>query len=232
VTLRRNRFQNLTLGVLGVAAIQTLRLEDNDAVGCSGGYWFGLPGLRTPTDPKAQPLFQAFTAATAFTEFFVINAIAPSFPTPPNAVASAPGGEAALFVSGNQVEPPTAAQGSTSALVILGNRGPVEAADVGVSTIVANNRLRSRCVAQIPTAFISTGVVDRCAVTGNLILSELVPGADSGPSLWLVPDPISGAAPMLTATGNVLQGRTTLQEISRAGDTPAEFWANLNAQSF
>jgi hypothetical protein len=230
--VRRNRFVNLTLGFFGVAGVQTLRLDDNDATACRGGLWLGFPGWRTPTDPKAQPLFQQWTSASSFTELSVISAIGFSFPPPSGAAAMPSTGPSTVFVTGNQVEPPAVAGASTAALVILANLAPVQGADTSVSMVVANNRLRSWSVTQTPAAFVSTGAPDRCAITGNLILSEPTPGTDSGASLWLVPDPISGAAPMVTATGNVLQGRTTLQEISRAGDSQPEVWANLNAQSF
>lgn len=81
--VRRNRFAGLTLGLFGVCSVDTLRLEDNDAKSCLGGYWLGLAGWRTPTDPKAQPLFQQWSAASGFTEFTLVSAVGFSFPPSP-----------------------------------------------------------------------------------------------------------------------------------------------------
>src|SRR6202012_5167465 len=110
----------------------------------------------------------------------------------------------------------------------LANRTVAQGTDTSASLIIANNRLRSRSGPQAATAFIATQAAERCAVSGNLILSEGGLGTDPGPSLWLVPDSVSNGVQLLTIVGNVLQGRTELNDLLRPGFTPST-WVTFSA---
>jgi hypothetical protein len=235
--LSNSTFVNLTMALYGMADIDTLRLQDNDVLQCIGGFWVQLIGWQVPEDPKAASLFSPVWPATeAFTERLLLDVVGLTYPLPQGGMSGAVGtvaaGPTSLFIIGNQVEPvPATVKGST-ALLILGNRPVTQVADSSVSLVIANNRLRSRSGPQAPTVLLLTPEQEHCAITGNLILRENAPGSDPGPSLWLVPDSISLGTPgtqLLSVVGNVLQGRSDLAELMRAGVTPPQTWAVYNA---
>ena len=232
--LRDNDFTNLTLPLYAVASPQTLRIEDNNAAQCIGGFWLQVAGWLPPHDPKAAELFTSTWQQTEnFEERLLLDALGAAYPLPQGSAARpAPLpdlGPASIFVTGNQVEPVPVTRSGTTALLILANRAPSEAGDTGVSLIVANNRLRGRSGPQTPTVLLLMPQQQRCAITGNLIFSEPSRGADPGPSLWLVPDSISNGTELLSVVGNVIQGRSDLGSLPRTGVAPPQTWVTYNA---
>jgi hypothetical protein len=230
-TLRNNSFVNLTLALYARAGTQTVRIEGNNSADCLGGFWLIVPDSQTPSDPKAASLFtEMLQAASSFTELPLQVAVGLSLPLPDGVVEGEPAvvGPSSIFVLGNQIEPVPVSGNGTASLLILANRALADGADASTSLIIANNRLRSRSGPQTATAFICTQAAERCAISGNLILSESAQGSDPGPSLWLVPDSISNGVQLLTIVGNVLQGRSDLNDLLRPGVTPST-WVTYNA---
>jgi len=232
-TLSDNRFENLTLATYAIAQIDQLRLEDNDARGAIGGYWLLFNDWREPVDAKSQSMLAPpWAAARDCVEVQMIEALALAFPMPAGIGALGdlpPVGPATLFVTANQMEPAPVSVSGTSALLLFANRAAVDGVDTSASLIVAHNRLRTRSGPAAPTALINTSRDERCAVTGNLVLSETSRGADPGPSLWLVPDGVSDGVSLVSVTGNVVQGRSNLGELTRAGVAPPQSWVLYNA---
>ena len=240
-SLRNNTFSNLTMAVYGVVDTDTLRLQDNEASQCVGGFWLQLTGWNPPDDPKANQLFlQGWTPTAGFAEKFILDVVGSTYPFPQDATVGVArigsAGPISLFVIGNQVEPMPAPGNGSAALLILGNLPvPVSPpADTRVSLLISNNRLRTRT--HSPVALLLVPEEVRCAVTGNLILNELFAnftgfGFTYGPSLWLMP---GGAIPnttSLTVVGNVLQGSSDLAVLTRTdipAGTPAD-WTTYNA---
>ena len=233
-SLRDNAFSNLTMALYGIADAHTLRLQDNHAAQCIGGFWLQLTGWHTPQDPKAASLFTPmWQNAQAFAERLMLDAIGLTYPLPPGTATEAPptlaSGPASLFVLGNQVEPVPSTRDGSTALPDPGQSRSQRDADTSVSLLIASNRLRSRSGPQAPTALLLVPEQERCAITGNLILSETAPNSDPGPSLWLVPDTLANGSELLSVVGNVLQGRSDLSTLTRVGLTPAQSWAVYNA---
>jgi hypothetical protein len=214
------------------AITQTVRIEGNNSAACLGGFWLVEPDSQTPSDPKAASLFtEMLQAASSFTELPLQILVGLSLPLPDGVIEEGPvaQGPSSIFVLGNQIEPVPISGNGTASLLILANRAlAADGADTSTSLIIANNRLRSRSGPQAATAFIATQAAERCAISGNLILSESGQGTDPGPSLWLVPDSISNGVQLLTVVGNVLQGRSDLNDLSRVGVTPST-WVTYNA---
>ena len=233
-SLRDSTFTNLTMALYGLADMGTLRLQDNGVAQCTAGFWLLLAGWQEPSDPKALQLFdEVWTETVMFDEFLILDAMGLIYPPPAGAASGAPPDvvsvPTSLFINGNQVEPvPQTANGS-SALLILGNRPVSQTADTSVSLLISGNRLRSRSGPQAATALLLVPEQERCAISGNLILSENSGTADAGPSLWLVSDSISKGTELLSVVGNVLQGRSDLATLTRTGITPAQSWAVYNA---
>ena len=232
--LSDNSFDNLTMAFYGTASADNLRIEDNNATQCIGGFWLQFTGWKAPQDPEAQKLFTPVWQETeAFEERLLLDAIGLTYPLPTNLEVTIGNlgdvGPASLFVTGNQVEPVSVESNGTTALLILANLATVASADTSVSLVAANNRLRSRSGPQSPTALLLLQEQQRCSITGNLFLSENSHGADPGPSLWLVPDGISKGTSLLAVVGNVLQGRSDLNNLHRTGVTPPQTWALYNA---
>jgi hypothetical protein len=232
-TLRGNSFDNLTMALYGIADAGTMRIEQNAATACLGGFWLQLIGWLTPSDPKAAELFNSVWQATeAFTELQLLDGIGPIYPLPQGYSASsqAPAANpASFFVLGNQVEPVPAGRAGSTALLLLANLAASSSADTSVSLVIANNRLRSRCGPGPAAALLLVPAEERTAITGNLILTETPQGVEPGPSLWLVPDSLTTGSELLSVVGNVMQGRSNLSEIFRAGLTPSQTWVIYNA---
>jgi hypothetical protein len=168
----------------------------------------------------------------AFIELRLLDGIGPIYPlpqgcsAPTRTLATDP---ASFFVLSNQIEPVPADRAGTTALMMLSNRAASSSADASVSLVIANNRLRSRCGPAAATALLLVPAEERTALTGNLILAETPKSADPGPSLWLVPDLLTTGSELLSVVGNVIQGRSNLSDITRAGLTPAQTWVLYNA---
>jgi hypothetical protein len=240
-SLRNNTFSNLTMAVYGVIDTDTLKLQDNEAWQCVGGFWLQLTGWNLPEDSKANQLFlQGWTPTAGFAEKFILDVVGSTYPFPQDATAGGArigsAGPISLFVAGNQVEPMPASGNGSAALLILGNLPvPVSPpAETSVSLLISNNRLRTRSAS--PGALLLVPEAARCAVTGNLVLNELFAnftgfGFTYGPSLWLAPGGAIPSTTLLTVVGNVLQGSSDLAELTRTGipaGTPAD-WTTYNA---
>lgn len=232
-TLRDSRFDNLTMALYGLADTDALRMQDNDVGQCIGGFWLQLTGWQPPRDPKAAELFHEGWAQTeAFAERLLLDAVGLTYPLPPGAAGDATqtaAGPATLFVTGNQIEAVPSSRSGTTALLLLANRPPQGTEDLSASLIIANNRLRSRSGPAAPTALLLVPEQQRCAITGNLILSEGSADSHGGPSLWIAPDDISNGTFLLSVVGNVIEGRSDLSALTRTGVTPPQTWVNYNA---
>jgi len=229
-----NTFTNLTMAFYGLADVGTLRLTDNCVTQCIGGFWLLLTGWQVPQDPKALQLFEeVWTPTAAFEELLLLDVLGLIYPFPQGSAIGQPkpvaAGPTSLFVNGNQTEPVPQSENGSTALLILGNRPVSQTVDNSVSLLISGNRLRSRSGPQAATALLLVPEQERCAITGNLILSESRTGSDPGPSLWIVPDSISTGTELLSVVGNVLQGRSDLSTLMRAGITPVQSWAVYNA---
>jgi hypothetical protein len=230
--LRENVFTSFTLPFFAFARVDALRILNNEASNSLGGFWLILNDWLTPVDPKSQSLLNGpLAAAVGLAELSLIEAVGITFPMPfdPGTGSPLPVGPASIFVSGNQIEPVAATQNGTSCLLLLVNRAASNGADSSASLIISNNRLRSRSGPRAPTALISTSRQERCAISSNLILSEVARGADPGPSLWLAPDGISDGVTLLSVVGNVIEGTSDLGQFPRAGITPSQTWVLYNA---
>jgi hypothetical protein len=228
-----NTFSDLTMALFGETDAGTLRLRDNSVKQCVAGLWLLLTNWQDPSDPKALQLFnEVWTAAIAFEEFLLLDVIGSIYPLPQGSISGQPpavSGPTSLFINGNQIEPVFQTNIGSSGLVILGNRPVSTTADTSVSLLISGNRLRGRSGPTAATALLLVPEQERCAITGNVILSESASAADPGPSLWLVPDSLDRGTELLSVVGNVLQGRSDLSSLLRAGVVPAQSWALYNA---
>ena len=233
-SLDDNTFSNLTMALFGDTDLGTLRMRDNNVKQCVAGFWLLLTNDQEPSDPKALQLFnEAWQATISFEEFLLLYLIGPVYPVPQGSASGqalpAVSGPVSLFIHGNQIEPVSHANIGSSGLVILGNRPVSSTTDTSVSLLISGNRLRSRSGPQAPAALLLVPEQERCVITGNVILSESASSADPGPSLWLVPDSLDKGSELLSVVGNVLQGRSDLSSLLRAGVTPAQSWVLYNA---
>jgi hypothetical protein len=237
-SLRNNTFSNLTLAMYGVIDTDTLRLQDNVASQCVGGFWLQLSGSAGPTDATSQQLFsQVSTITFGFAERLILDVIGSTYPLPQDATVPigrvVDKGPVSLFVIGNQVEPIPVDRHGSAALLILGNLPvPVSPpADVSVSLVISNNQLHSQSDPWAAAALLLVPQQARCTMIGNLILHDPQTTGTFGPcpSLWLVQEGMSTKGPkLLSIVGNVMQGTTDLRQLSNT-DTSGRDWTTYNA---
>jgi hypothetical protein len=237
-SLRNNKFSNLTLAIYGVIDTDILRLEDNEATQCIGGFWLQLTGSAGPTDATSQQLFsQVSTFTSGFAERLILDVIGSTYPLPQDATVLigrvVDKGPVSLFVIGNRVEPIPVDRHGSAALLILGNLSvPVSPpADTSVSLVISNNQLHSQSDPRAAVALLLVPQQARCSIIGNLILHDPQTTGTFGPcpSLWLVQELMSTKGPkLLSIVGNVMQGTTDLRQLSNT-DTNGRDWTTYNA---
>ena len=147
----RQHLLNLTLPIDAVAEVATVRLQDNDAKGCIGGFWFELTDSIAPQGQATAAQFIAvFKAIETFREMLFIQALAASYPLPtsPTPVAASssalPTTTATFFITNNQIDALPAAGQSSMALMLLANRAVNTQVDTSVSMIISSNRFTNR----------------------------------------------------------------------------------------
>jgi hypothetical protein len=242
---RGNSFSNLTMTALlfGVDG-RTMRLQDNNASGCVGGLWLLLNGAVPPTGDANLKEYDAFVAAlTRFDEALIMVLLGGIYPLPAGVTVT---GDAtitptSLFLSNNDLETIPSGGQSSATLFVLANRPVIANTNTVASLVLSGNRLRSQSFrvrtvplrAPVPTALLVVADLERCAVTGNLLLNENPTGNRDleGGSLSIIPNSnntvaggVAGTSlvTLLAVTGNVLLGTTNLSQLLRsttAGDT-------------
>jgi hypothetical protein len=237
-SLRNNTFSNLTLAMYGVIDTDILRLEDNEAAQCIGGFWLKLTGSAVPTDATSLQLFSQVSMFTfGFAERLILDVIGSTYPLPQDATVPigrvVDKGPVSLFVIGNRVEPIPVDRHGSAALLILGNLPvPVSPpADTSVSLVISNNQLHSQSDPRTAAALLLVPQQARCSIIGNLILHDPQTTGTFGPcpSLWLVQERMSTKGPkLLSIVGNVMQGTTDLRQLSNT-DTSGRDWTTYNA---
>jgi len=254
-TLRDSAFAGLTFATWFSAAATTLRLQDNTVSRGIAGLWLELPGAaNVPWHTGTQGQFPQIVG---FEEFLVLKrrSAAAKPPTPGLRSSVAPvtvqavevsefqqstvPAEFTLFVLGNQVQvgtPPRKGaaiiNASAALLCALYVRVPEEE-QAASAVIIASNRLRS--VAGFATALLTLPATQPCAITGNVIVNEggtIDPATGAfaaSPSLWLVLPQSPESISLLSATGNVLQGRSDLTALPRSVAVARHGWSPYNA---
>jgi Family of unknown function (DUF6519) len=240
ISIRDNTFLNLTLPIDAVAEVATVRLQDNDAKGCIGGFWFELTDSIAPQGQATVAQFTAVLKAIAtFREVLFIQALAASYPLPtsPTQVAASssalPATTATFFITNNQIDALPAAGQSSMALMLLANRAVNTQVDTSVSMIISSNRFANQSQATlVPTVLLVVADAERCALTGNLIFNQSMTAgavASRGGSLIIIPNSIENDVQLLAVSGNALLGWSDLSLLNRTGGSPPDTWVPYNA---
>jgi hypothetical protein len=223
-SFRDNLFAGLTIAALVFSDSNVVVFEDNTVRECYVGYVI-LPLDIDPLVTRGGDLRErarsigrqrrSIAAATSvplpLASFLLAVFLVRSYPLPRE-----------FDVSGalKEAERPEVPRGLQLALHISGNtidafvpNGPsgiglwVEGSTGSMMTLSAN-KMRSRTSVEAPDFDLSTALInniERCAITGNLILNEGISANSSGTSLIL-----DTTSPAVVITGNVFQGTPTL----------------------
>jgi hypothetical protein len=232
----------------------TLRVQDNTVTKGVAGIWLELFG-NLASENKEYALYT--DDIVAFREYLVVVLFGAVY-SPPTAVTNTIAAAelkkvvlspTTIIVTDNQVDSlPTAAQKyCSSALFLLVNRSVSDTQDTTVSLVISSNRMRTgptipraRNVEKaqsslVPTAFLNTPEFSRCAITGNLLLSDPLDAVNRkwlGTSLIIL-TMTSGArraiADGLAVTGNVLLGWSNLGNMTVANSQPPQTWVPYNS---
>jgi len=146
-----------------------------------------------------------------------------------------------LLVTGNQVDvrQPTATVSASAAMMLALYRQLL--AQPLTSVVISANRLCGGMAAaasnlagavldvplpiasEVPAALVTLTNGTPCSITGNVVINRgetaatAAQPAASGPSLWLAVSESDGGVSQLAVTGNVLNGRSDLEQIRRKG---------------
>jgi hypothetical protein len=243
--IRANDMNDLTFGILLVAGVASLRIQDNNLTGGVAGFWVVLPDARDPLDAGTGNFFDTIAN---FEEFNLLTEFATLLPPPAAIAATEPTaftGEAAVFVSGNHIStgpnlaasPPTrqaindAKTGHNALLLWLAtNNNTAAQKGADLSAIVSNNRMVNGD-ATSPAALMVLPQLQSCSITGNIVINRPALAGDGAlpASLWVLMDYSLKIADPIAITGNVLRGQSNTTRFTRPGATTRAGWSSYNA---
>jgi streptogramin lyase len=229
VSIRDNRFSNLTLPVFVEAALGSCRLQNNTVIGCFSGF-----SLQTSGSAQTANLSEALT----FSEIQLTTNLGVTYELPDGFHrifhTSAP--RLSLIVSNNSIgtQPSDPSTYSTAAVLIAAYRTPRSDASVVISANDVNARtpmLNHFGATAIPTVVVGTNVA--ATLTGNVFVN-VTPNnnhIDNGQSFCLVIVLDStGSTAGLSVTGNVLVGKSNLPSLVRTdAAAPLNTWTPFNS---
>lgn len=250
-SIKANSFIGLTFATWLSAAATTMRLQDNFVTRSVAGFWLEVPGANLEPDNDDG----TFPEVCEILEFIVLIGLVPRVPPPlPAASVSVAARLAtstaevvvnvasmyALFVTGNQTTlgaPPVndgaATLASAALMCWLYNGNSDGSGQTPLSVTIASNQLLS--VGTYAAACATLPINQPVSITGNIVLNQ---GTNSStgtnnPSLWLVVAPVAqsaaGITPLLSVTGNVLQGSSNLSSLPRSVGASRQGWSPYNA---
>jgi len=241
-----NQFTGLSFATLIISDIGAVKFKDNTVRECLAGFWLESLGFWTWTEKYFPSYLQGLNKENNVVKNNVFPAIygdsktifgmqlALFYPLPQAlsqkpektvngstleiqpflAAAHEPELSLSVHFSDNAVDALTKTKDEPSSigLLILGDSPRNNGIDLR-EIIVSANKIRNRAT-NAPTTIIL--LAQRCTITGNLILNEAQSNENNGNRFSLVFLPLSGSN-QFAITGNVLQGKSNLDGLSRSG---------------
>jgi hypothetical protein len=229
--IRDNRFTGLTTAMLILADTGMVRVETNTVLQCISGFWLTPIELGKVWEGNGETAFLGFLFPLP--DFFDARNLAQKLESGIDNFLGIDRLSLSLHVSGNDIDT-LIAEGSQvlsgSSLVVAGNKRPEDNRDrfTTSSVLLTANKFRSYIPEENSsfsrgTVLISN--VERCIVTGNLILNEAFTAINS----LRIQDVPAGAA--ISVTGNIFRGNPRLPPRSNLDPSvppPMNTWEFLN----